>query len=547
MGEQFSADISGLRSRVPKFDQIAAEVAAVVDQLRDAVAGADEPWGHDDVGRAFGELFGPEEQQTLSELDSLTEVVHQAGSDLRDLADNVEDLDFASSRQIDEANQENRTGPISLARGTPVASVPAPEDTSMTSDQVSTPAPAVWPDARVPAGETPVSTSSDESPLGTQQGHPDQGGQSGKGAPTSGIETPGGAGHNTTPDNVGGAPTSERARHAGTPWSSPPPERSTGKNAAASPSPSAGGGTPWSNAAREGGPPRVTAPASSRSDTPPPSQSRPPAQPGKAAKAQSQPATKRSDEQVESIAARLARELAERHGVRAFGFETAGVPSQVLTAVVTAVDDVLPRYPEIALRAIGIDTLPEGELTRLTWDEALAPDEGCDKRDATDRTAAVAEPPANEPVGRSARIVLAAHAATDPKELARSISAGDRAGILAPGCAERPVYSAIVRELGNALDSVGGFRARAQAQRALVASHLDRWLPTERTSLGATVAAFKEWRSQLPGRSFHHGRFEPAAALEEAFTAVVLDPVDPPEPARVLHRLLVSASRSGSP
>ncbi|MFD8248496.1 hypothetical protein [Nocardia sp. NPDC059691] len=248
------------------------------------------------------------------------------------------------------------------------------------------------------------------------------------------------------------------------------------------------------------------------------------------------------DASAESVAARLARELADRHGVRAFGFETPGVAVQVLTEIVAAVDDVLPRYPQIVLRAIGIEELASGETTQLEWDSGATPGDSENAPDSLEKRSSVAS---EEML--TARIVLAVGAATDPERLQQTVTTADNAGMLAPGCARRPVYSSIVRELGRALDGAGGFRARAAAQRVLVRAYMPQLNPEDKGSLNRTVSGFQEWRSQLSGRSFDRGRFHPAAALAEAFTDVVLNAAEAAPPAQVLHRLLVTTADSPAP
>ncbi|MEU1998871.1 hypothetical protein ABZ511_30930 [Nocardia gamkensis] len=241
----------------------------------------------------------------------------------------------------------------------------------------------------------------------------------------------------------------------------------------------------------------------------------------------------------ESVAARLARELAERHGVRAFGFDTPGVAVEVLTEIVAAVDDVLPRYPQIALRAIGIEELADGGTALLEWD---SPDAARDFDGAPDQHL----PGAAETLP-TARIVLALRAATDLRQLQQTVTTAEDAGLLAPGCARRPVYSSIVRELGRALDGAGRFRARDAARRALLTAYLPQLNPEDKSSLNRTVSGFQEWRSRLSGHSFDRGRFQPAAALAEAFTDVVLNATQAAPPAQVLHRLLVTTANSPAP
>ncbi|MGW0183346.1 hypothetical protein [Nocardia sp. NPDC003345] len=237
----------------------------------------------------------------------------------------------------------------------------------------------------------------------------------------------------------------------------------------------------------------------------------------------------------ETPADRLARELADRYNIRAFGFDTPGLPRSVLLELVAAVHDVLSRHPVIELAAIGIDELPDDSATRLDQDPPVpavisAGTDGC----------------ASNPLGTGERpglrITLASRMAVDPTRFERAVRAEEEAGLLAPGCAQRPVYSSIVRELARALDIAGEFRARPAARRALLAAYLPFANPQSTRTLGSAVAGFAQWRAQLSA-GIRDGRFDPAAALTESFTEVVLDAGRASPQARVLHRLLIEAAR----
>src|SRR5262249_17991446 len=159
---------------------------------------------------------------------------------------------------------------------------------------------------------------------------------------------------------------------------------------------------------------RVTAAGPGTSESPPRMPGRPAPRRAERAEKPDRKHAKPTDGTRESVAARLARKLTERHGVHVFGFDTAGVPENVLTEIVAAVDDVLPRYPEIDLRAIGIDELPDGELTRLEWDSVMRPASSGNAADSADASERFMEPPASptERVLVTARVLLAVHAAT---------------------------------------------------------------------------------------------------------------------------------------
>ncbi|BDU02598.1 WXG100 family type VII secretion target [Nocardia sputorum] len=571
MGEKFSVDPDKLRDHAPRFDLIGADVAATVQKLRAALAGAGEPWGKDDAGRAFAESYVPEYQRTMTDLDSLVEVLQQAGTDLRHLAENFEIQDQAVGQRIDnaatkfqndpapipvriDAGPAHRLGPDAADVPTtaqPFAGSPVPT-AAVTAAAPRQPASA----AAAPADRSPLSSA----PPDRTQGTPDNGPASGQrpgqaegnpnGADHQGAEQPGLPGPSVNPTRQADAALTRPApsNRPSSPWTKANAEttpaaasRAAATQAAAKQAGAAGPSTPWSNAAA-GRPPRVSAPDAGTPGSPPRMPGRPTARPDQ----KDEKPDRKVNASAESVAARLARELAERHGVRAFGFDTPGVAVEVLTEIVAAVDDVLPRYPQIALRAIGIEELADGETARLQWDSAAAPRESRDFTDAERDSEASGKrsPGAAHQMVSTARIMLALPVATDPKQLEQAVIAADNAGLVAPGCARRPVYSAIVRELGRALDGAGGFHARTGAQRALLSAYLPQLSPEDKGSLNRTVSGFQEWRAQLGGHSFDRGRFHPAAALAEAFTDVILNAAHATPPAQVLHRLLVTTANS---
>ncbi|MEV6431861.1 hypothetical protein [Nocardia sp. NPDC051463] len=567
MGEQFSADLDRLRALAPGFDRIGAEVKAAVEALRAVVGDEAAPWGDDDTGKAFGKSFVPEQHQALSDLDSLVQVLQQAGGDLRQLADNFEHQDFAGGRQIRDAGLGTGNSSTRFPGGdgavpdqtdpnvmtTPIAAQPSADATARTqpaATAASTPFAAALPTS-LPPGTAPTS---DPAAIGTPDGVPaterrpgqQEGNRSDPNRPGTG--TGGGTG------GGGASGTSLNPAHRADAQRTPPVQEnaptatpSAGASgrpgmAAAAKDVAASTAEPWSKSAADR-PPRVAVPGSGASDSPPRMPGRPAARPPRKADKPDRKPARPTVDAVESVAARLARELSERHSVQAFGFDTFGVPDEVLAEIAAAVHDILPRYPDIDVRAIGIDDLPDGELTRLEWDSAPEPTTSVDVSAADDASVMIVEP--TDRVLFTARIVLAARAATDPNYLEQTAVA-DSAGPLALGYLRRPVYSSIVRELGGALDVAGGFRARTAARRALITAYLPGLDPEDRGSLNRTVAGFREWRSQLSGHSFRGGRFEPAAALAEGFTETAMNGGQAAPPARVLHRLLVETAREHS-
>ncbi|NUS91184.1 MAG: hypothetical protein HOQ36_02050 [Nocardia sp.] len=547
MSEQFRADPDRLRSTAPAFDQIGADVAALTQRLEDLVAADLAPWGNDDTGRAFGAQFAPEEQRTLAELRSLTETVQQTGPDLLRAAANFEQQDLLGSQVLRTTDQPVPVAENALPTGciAPVPGLVADPTTTVAPTGGTTPPSSGHNDigAGVP-GPLPAATPAPAGtgPGGVPAGVP--GAAPGAGAPASDTQQP-----QSREQSPGSADVAARDRPGTDPVGVPVAQSATtGQPAktAASPPPAvtgapagpaadvtrparagsaAGPGSPWSKSPSSG-PPRVAAPGSGGSDMPPRMPARPPQRP-----IAKPPEPERSPAQgaAEPLAVRLARELAERHGVRAFGFDTPGVPREVLMEMTAAVHDVLPRHPAITLASLGLAELADGATIRLDPEPSDQP-----SRSGTD---------IDSVIGHPVRITLAVRAAVEPAALEHAVRSDEEAGLLAPGCTQRPVYSAVVRELGRALDAAGGFRARTATRHALVAAYLPLAGRDAAGSLARTVSGFGQWRAQLSG-GFRAGRFDPEAALAEAFTEVVLDVARASQPARTLHRLLVDSANA---
>ncbi|WP_280234669.1 hypothetical protein [Nocardia cyriacigeorgica] len=182
--------------------------------------------------------------------------------------------------------------------------------------------------------------------------------------------------------------------------------------------------------------------------------------------------------------------MAARHGLEIIGFEVAGVEAQVVREIAAAVDDMVARYP-IAVHGIEI-TDPSGRIPPRT---------------ARSASPAMPRPATIWMVLDGAAI--STHPAATPARRWRRKSRD----------IVRPIYRAVVREYGSALDAVGGFRARQEAQRLLITESLR----------GGGDLAFSP--------------LNPALALVDAFTEVALHGDRAGKPAKELHDLLVKMAR----
>ncbi|WP_280276752.1 WXG100 family type VII secretion target [Nocardia wallacei] len=544
MDKKLSVDPDRLLDDAPRFDSIGSDLAAVVRKLRAALSEEGEPWGNDDAGRAFAEAYVPEYKRTMDELNLLVEAVRQAGTDLRHLAENFDNQDRAIGRRIRAAGDPTRSDSPSLSasdhgalahRFGPSATVPvvahqpagtfvpptatAPVPPTEQASTRTTSADRSPGSASTPARESSTPQDgypSDQRPLGTDENLP------GRGIEQPSLPGPSAASAARADVVLPRAPQGVLS----SPWTKADvAERRSEPADVAKRATTTAASTPWSTATDRAA--RVSVPDADAPGSPP----RIPGRPVARTDQKTERPTRTPGGSGGSVANRLARDLAERHGVRAFGFDTPDVALEVLIEIIAAVDDVLPRYPQIPLRAIGIEELGGDEVAVLVWDSVTPPRSSPDSPEQSRPTPYIA---------------FAIRAATDPKQLEHTITAAEHAGLIAPGCAQRPVYSSIVRELGRTLDAVGHFRARAAAHRALLTAYLPGTSHADKSSLQRTVSGFRAWRSHLSDRSFDRGRFRPAAALAEAFTDVQLNDARATPPAQVLHQLLVTTANSAT-
>ncbi|MFE9575165.1 hypothetical protein ACFYO1_02165 [Nocardia sp. NPDC006044] len=185
-----------------------------------------------------------------------------------------------------------------------------------------------------------------------------------------------------------------------------------------------------------------------------------------------------------------------------------------------AIETVLRTCPLVHLRRVAIDTLTDGAVVRA--------------RPTRDSPGAAHSPQWS--------IVLNRAIAVHPKLLVEKISQEKSSGSMIAGSIERPVYARTVCELGAVLDVSGGMLARKAAQRRLIAEYLRGRTGYRHTSLSRVVGGYKQWRDQLCGHSFEHGRFASAKAVSWAFADVVLNDARATEPAKVLHGFLIDAA-----
>ncbi|MFI5719499.1 hypothetical protein [Nocardia sp. NPDC051750] len=553
MSQSFRIDPDAVRALTGELRDIAESAARTAHDLRDglAAAGMNETaaaWGDDEMGRAFAEYYVPSADEGVGALESSAGALRDMGALFAGTLSLFEDLD--------------NTGAGSVRDATAAPESPFPDaDVWSASDQMRPPAsfrPAYTPHdldretPPAPPAATPGAADAVESQVSASQAKPATGaGESAIGAPPGPVDGRPGESYPPTGPAV---PTrsaidpvrtekppgqairgSERSapgdRSPGrSPWSGHTPAAQSpieGRRAPASASntsaPNNQGSAPRSDPpGHPGGAPRGTPPG--RSDRRKHDQ-RPAAVTPKPHKTSPQPVQVAPQPVTDPAALRILGKLGARHGLRIIGFDTAGLDEPIAQEIATAVDHVLERHHHIDLRGLEIADLDDALPARLERPIVSG---------------------AGRPEIRAAHIVLDRAATTDPATRVASIEVATRGRRPAPGSTERPLYANLVRELGRALAAEGHYAAHRRAQRTLIAEYLRIAGPEHASGpLGRIVRGYRHWRDQLSGCSPTR-RFDPAAALVEAFTEVELRADRASAPAVALHRLLVDTAREGT-
>ncbi|MEV6335268.1 hypothetical protein AB0M12_11195 [Nocardia vinacea] len=203
-----------------------------------------------------------------------------------------------------------------------------------------------------------------------------------------------------------------------------------------------------------------------------------------------------SGDSADSVTPTTAVELAAQHGLDIVGFDGPNVDKYVVREVTAAVDDMLTRYP-IALRGI-----------RIT--------------DPDDSAPAIGGPSPALPQSDASAIWMVLDGGALATLVPEAGGTRPRKWLRRRRNADRPVYAAVVREFGCALDVAGDFRARHEAQRRLITESLR----------GTADLTFNP--------------LDPSLALLDAFTDVALHGDRAGKLAKELHDMLVKMARAES-
>ncbi|MEU6188202.1 hypothetical protein [Nocardia sp. NPDC047038] len=560
MAESLSVDLAQLRESAAELRRAAEDAERVANELKAALADEGEFWGDDEAGETFAHTYKPGADRTLDGFDDLVADIHAMSSAMKDAADAFEDRDHDGRQNIRNSADDGMpytNAPSQNRSAGPVPQATSSESPSPTDDFVRPPgtfdrtangeSARPHPDApndrgSVDTQQTPAS-GQQPSTSGQQPANPgQQPAQSGQQPPEpgqqddstsnsretgspedkSGDQPPATeTGSPTTPGNGAerqGAPANTPTRQQAGPQTMPGGRKDAGKPPAGTPWTRNGSGTPWAKAPSPSAapanetPPRISPPRTP--DRPPAGKKAEPARLER--KRAPKPAGVRAHRATDAEAMRIAREMAARHNIEIVGFDAAGIAAATVQDIADAVDTVLPRMP-VVLRGVEI-------------------------RDVTDSLSSVEDRSTAKRSGEVAPWIVLAHAAViDPRTLAGRSRATTRSSP-----PRRPMYAAILRELGAAIDLIGGFRAHKEAQRALITEYVRINDPRGQT-LSRVVAGYKRWRAQLGDNCFEQGLFVPGRALAEGFAAVESSDDEANGPQKVLGRLLVTMSRAAVP
>ncbi|WP_406235158.1 hypothetical protein [Nocardia sp. NBC_01009] len=544
MGESLEVDPDLLRALAPELNALADMAQNELTQLKATLNAEGECWGNDEPGRTFGESYEPAAEQGLAGYKNLIDNLRRIGDSATNAADTFHNQDQEVGNQI--RNLELGGPQPGWNTPTPSFDQPLPgagRSPAAPPPNSSAPNPKGGAGAPNPSGSQspsprseqpqPASNGSPYSPY--QPLYPDYGPDAGQGLPgeqpigsqPGSIAPP--ASKDSAPPRAAASPSGkpERPPIAGrsdTPWSGSAPDTPWQRKGSAPGTPSKAGApiSPTGSGAQSprnapgGVPPRVSPP---QPGSPGPGQA-----PAKRAKPSRNKKTRRPQPvsvkpkrvATDPAAMEVARQLATRHGLQIVGFETSGVAERTVQEIAAAVDDILGKYPFLKLGGIEISELGDA-ASDVKW-----------KREA-------------------GWIILDGTVLADPAKLADIVSAATRSGASVPGSDERPMYSTIVNDLGRVMEAAAGPAARKRAHATLIAEYRRISGPWDRTdTLAQIVAGYRKWRAQLSGRCFSGPRFEPRAALIEAFTEVELCGDKACGPAKVLHQLVVETARGRS-
>ncbi|MFI1464807.1 hypothetical protein [Nocardia carnea] len=547
MSGELRLDLDALRERGARLADIADRVQQTHAALQYSLQQAEGSFGDDYMGRTFAEQFTPRAEQVVSTVQAMAEGMRSNAAGIMSTANEFGAQDNDAAARV--AGAAPGPGPAAPAWA-------PPQDAAGRQSPVDGPRPtpsdpaAVAPEQNSPVYPAGGPQSTGQLPAGGNNrpaSAPASDGSSGRAAADNGprSQSPWSRSPNGSGPASNDAPGAPGRRRPGPPVPqpsspvSPPPVSAPSRNTPPTPgaparSPVAGpagrAGAPWTETpprtpgqpGMPGSPGNAGRPANTGpgpQQGPPPRPNTPAGDNGRDRDRQGGRGRSAADPEIQ----RLARALAERHGVEVTGFDDPDLQLAPVQEFVIAVDRVLTDYPMIALEIVAVAEL-EDEFATVRWAGAPPDSEGGARSITLDRHAAQQLP---EPAPPSQSPALPEDTAADTEE------SGDTAQ---PG-----IYAATLRAFGRAFDAAGGGVAARQAQRVLISEYLNAQ-PRPRPALSELVRGYREWREDLSGNAAKPGGFDVEEALGIAFAEVVQHGEQAGMQARLLYAVLVAAA-----
>ncbi|MCK7623015.1 WXG100 family type VII secretion target [Streptomyces sp. RS10V-4] len=93
----FDVDTHQLKNEAPKFNRESAALAKAAEKLKHALDGLGEPWGDDEQGKKFEDVYGPHRTRIERAAHALVQGLESIGTSLKDMADNHEEADRSNA------------------------------------------------------------------------------------------------------------------------------------------------------------------------------------------------------------------------------------------------------------------------------------------------------------------------------------------------------------------------------------------------------------------------------------------------------------------
>lgn len=351
MGESLRVDPEGLRAHGGAFLDAADRAQQIFDRLTEALSEAGPCWGDDEPGKQFATNYTPDADHAVTGFRDLTRALRELGAAVTGASGKYDDQDVDSASRIartdDTAGRGHSAEPPPRHR-TDAAAEPATGDRS--PDDSAT---------RITRDSTDTAT--EDTPTRPADDTPFDGSQSPSSAASPQDATAADGTENRRPPALPKPQTPAPARAAGeqTALGDRPPESTPPPMPAAAPirhggqaAVSGAAGTPWSrppatsNTPWSEGRPRPSSP-------PPAGPSR---RPGRARRTRATVSTSR-DPRLS-----IAEALAARRGIAVTGFDAPHVDESAVRQLAEAIDDLLDAFPTLGLRAVRIADLEDADV-----------------------------------------------------------------------------------------------------------------------------------------------------------------------------------------